>query len=864
MDSNIDMNIVETLRRRFAAPLPEHDIRRIIFWQDPEGEFAQMIDELSLDGVKLLKLTGSNNFAAKMLLSETDLDSNYLVYNPISYADIRDNWLLDIELYSEEFRADLVSMRMQQLNIPDRPQLRKAVKSYARFFENKARVAKLAAYHSDYQTAGQLHIDIVAVLSGADTNTVPAVIRAVLMGDLDMEQNDAICQIRKFGSEAAWWELVGRYTGFAPDEESSSLLPLAAHILLTALSVTMPLSALQGLEQRISEPHRELAYALIDEWFHSKSDYALYDLAREVEEQLDLAGHFDNVNIQDLLDSDCFPCIDECILRKYMTEISENIIKAPDIIAAVERRRTTKWYQRVKYYYDGLLQAARMQQFYQEHMAGFHIAQHAHLLKEYCSDFYKMDYFYRLFHADFMKSMKESYIILDDLYKNVANYAEHLYKNWYLSALSKQWSRLVGEELASNAALPNIPQQTDFYERFVKPLIANASRAFVIISDALRYEVGVDLAGQLMRETKGTVKISPMQAALPSVTKYGMAALLPHQELRLAEDLGVYCDNLPTSGTENRERVLQAVHPGNVALTYKALLSMKQQERREKISGAQVVYIYHNTIDAVGDKTITEDQVFSACEQAILEIKNLVRMIVNDINGTNILITADHGFLYSYQPLEESDKLEKAVLPDELLEVERRYAIAKHGQTADSMLKIPMMHLNSECSIFTPLDAIRIKKSGGGMNYVHGGITLQEIVVPVIEYKNIRASSKKYVDVKKAGLKLISQNRKVSNSIFSLNFYQLEPIGGKVAATAYEIYMADTSGKIISDKKVIIADKTSKNDTDRVFCVRLTLKSAEYRKMDTYYLMIVEKGTSGSSEQVEFSIDIAFINDFDF
>lgn len=858
------VNIEETLRQRFAAPLPDNYIRRIIFWQDPEGEFAQMVDELSLDGVKLLKLTGTNNFAAKMLLSETDQESNYLVYNPLSYADIRDDWLLDIELYSEEFRADLVSIRMQELNIPDRPQLRKAVKGYAKFFENKARVAKLAACHGDYATAGQLHIDIMAVLSEASANTVSGVIRAVLMGDLDMEQNHAISQIRKFGSEAAWWELVGRYTGFVQDDGASSLFPLAAHILLTALSVTMPASALRGLEQRISGPHKELAYALVDEWLHSENDDALYDLAREAEEQLELVQRFDSMDVQDLLDSDCFPCINECILRKYMTEISENVIKAPDIIATVERRRTMKWYKRVQHYYDGLLQVAQMQQFYQEHRTGFHIAQHTQIWKEYCGDFCKMDYYYRLFHAAFSRSLKESTTVLEDLYKNVAEYAERLYKNWYLAVLGKQWTNLVGGELASSAALPNIPQQTDFYKCYVRPLIVNASRAFVIISDALRYEVGVDLAGQLLRETKGTAKISSVQAVLPSVTKYGMAALLPHQELQLTENLDVSCDGLSTSGTENRERVLQTVHPGNAALTYKTLLSMKQSERREKISNAQVVYIYHNAIDAVGDKAITEDQVFSACEQAILEIKNLVRMIVNDMNGTNILITADHGFLYSYQPLEESDKLEKAVLPDELLEVERRYVIAKNGRTADYMLKIPMTHLNSESSIFTPLDAIRIKKSGGGMNYVHGGVTLQEIVVPVIEYKNIRVSSKKYVDVKRAGLQLISQSRKVSNSIFSLDFYQPEPIGGKITAATYDIYMADTSGKIISDTKTVIADKTSKNGADRVFRVRLTLKSAEYRKTDTYYLMIVEKGTSGSAEQIEFSIDIAFINDFDF
>lgn len=857
-------SIEDTLRQRFAAELPENYIRRIIFWQDPDREFEHMIDELCLDGVKILKLTGTNNFAVKMLLSETDLSSNYLVYNPLSYSDIKDDWLLDIELYSEEFRADLISLRMQTLSMPDTPQMRKAVKGYSKFFENKARMAKLSGFQSDYATVGQLHIDVMAVLSGADTNTMPGVIRAVLMHGLDTENNEAMSQIKKFGNEAAWWELAGRYTGYVPQDEETSLFSLMAHILLTTLSVTMDEKSLHGLEKWISEPHGELCYSLIHEWLHSEDDHSLYELEREVEEQLGLVNRFDSLDVEKLLGSDCFPCINECILRHYMAEISENIIKASDIIATVEQRRTLKWYRRVKDYFDGLLQVAQMQQFYQEHIEGFHIAQYDQLWKKYCGEYCKMDYYYRLFHAAFSRSLKESNTLLDDLYKGVADYVERLYKNWYLNALGKQWTSLVSEELTKNAALSEIHQQTDFYKSYVAPIIANGSRAYVIVSDALRYEVGVDLTGQLLRETKGAAKISSIQAVIPSVTKFGMAALLPHCDLKLANDLSAACDGLPIMGTEYREKVLQSTHPGNVAITYKALLSMKQAERRELIADAQTVYIYHNTIDAVGDKAITEDQVFAACEQAILELKNLIRLICNDMRGTNILITADHGFLYTYQPLEESDKLEKSVLPEDIMELERRYVIAKSFVPVEHMVKIPMTHMNSDYFTFTPLDAIRIKKSGGGMNYVHGGISLQELVVPVIEYKNIRATSKNFSDVKKAGLQLISQSRKISNSIFSLDFYQPEPVGGKVSSATYEIYMADANGKLVSDRQKIIADKTSKNGSERVFRTRLTLKSVEFNKTEIYYLVVAEQGLPASAQRIEFSIDIAFANDFDF
>ena len=101
-----------TLRERFAAPLPEFYQRRIIFWQDEDREFESMLDELSIPDVTVIKLTGTNNFAVKKLLLHDDLTGNYLIYNPFSYADPKDNWLLDIEKFSEEYRSDLISTRM--------------------------------------------------------------------------------------------------------------------------------------------------------------------------------------------------------------------------------------------------------------------------------------------------------------------------------------------------------------------------------------------------------------------------------------------------------------------------------------------------------------------------------------------------------------------------------------------------------------------------------------------------------------------------------------------------------------------------------------------------------------------------------
>ena len=109
--------IIQDLNRRFAAPLPEFYQRRIIFWYDEDKEFEDKLDEVVLENAKVIALTGNNAFSVKKLLSVDDLTTNYLVYSPCVYNRPDDNWILDVELYREEFRADLISIWMDEMGL---------------------------------------------------------------------------------------------------------------------------------------------------------------------------------------------------------------------------------------------------------------------------------------------------------------------------------------------------------------------------------------------------------------------------------------------------------------------------------------------------------------------------------------------------------------------------------------------------------------------------------------------------------------------------------------------------------------------------------------------------------------------------
>ena len=319
-----------------------------------------------------------------------------------------------------------------------------------------------------------------------------------------------------------------------------------------------------------------------------------------------------------------------------------------------------------------------------------------------------------------------------------------------------------------------------------------------------------------------------------------------------------------TRSTAERQKVLCNANPNSVAIQATDLLNMTKEDRKSLLGGKEVIYIYHNTIDAIGDKAPTEKKVCEACADAIDEIMSLVKTVIGgDIRGTDIVITADHGFLYTYSPLRENDKIDKSVFEGKVYELGRRYAIAE-SCTVDYMMPVRLQEQlhSAEAMGFAPQETIRIKVPGGGQNYVHGGISVQEMAVPVITFKNLKANNKNYVELKDAELILLSENRKISNLLFSLDFFQQQPVGEKIQPCAYTIYMTDDAGAVVSDRQTIIADRTSINAAERVFRVRFNLKAGSYNRKKIYRLVIARE--RDIPIEVEFTIDIAFADDFGF
>lgn len=859
--------VLEELEHRFLADYPEFYNRRIIIWLDPDKEFEDIIDEVDINNVKVLKMSNYNKFQVKKVLCCDDIESDYLLYCPILFEKNEDNWITDIFKYSEIFRADRISIEITEMGLQDTASIRREMKKYKKFFNAKKRrdsVAKLS-----YQIGNspeKLTLAIMASIAKCEM-TPEKIIRSVIIHGMEKENNDIYQEFIHYDLEDMFWELCLQGTGYSQSETEISDLFL--HILLTASSREIDKKTFIGLEDWIDDVHDSFCFQFIDNWIHDSKDNEQFKLlSRKIENDLHIYHRLLNVEIDNFKHAESFLAIDEAILTKVMEDISNNIIDPIELINVIRERRVKAWYQDFKYYYEGIYYLAKIQEFYNEHQSSFHEISAYQLWQLYANDFYKMDTYYRKFQTAFQNSLNHTNIRLDDLFKSIMKKIEAIYKHWFLDGLLSNWCNIAGEALQQYGHIPQIPQQTDFYEHYIKP---SKTKVFVIISDALRYEVAKELSDDLAQERQAKVEINNMEGIFPTITSFGMAALLPKNQLTIENNNGkltVLADAIPTSANY-REQILKKANEASTVIKYEDLLQMKRNERKEKVKGMEVVYIYHNRIDESGHGNGSD--IFPACQIAMNELKNIINIIVNDFSGVNIMITADHGFLYTYEPLSETDKVDKVGF-EGAIEVGRRYAIMDNKATPQFLMPIKLIDNMSSCSGFAPRENIRIKKQGGGINFVHGGISIQEMMVPVISYRHLRNSSKEYqnnkekIDVKPVQLKLLSTGRKISNMMFNLSFYQSEMISKNRKATNFTLYFIDEYGNKVSDEARIIADKNNNtDDTDRRFDVRFNLKVGKYNNKQPYYLIINEESGELVPEKIEFTIDIPFsTGEYDF
>src|SRR5699024_9841628 len=269
----------------------------------------------------------------------------------------------------------------------------------------------------------------------------------------------------------------------------------------------------------------------------------------------------------------------------------------------------------------------------------------------------------------------------------------------------------------------------------------------------------------------------------------------------------------------------------------------------------KVVYIYHNSIDAFGDNNATEMDVFTGAEEAKQDIRQLIQRLVSNVSASNIVITADHGFIYQRDQVEQSQLIHNEV--DNPILKERRFVISEDRDVTQDVLSYSLDDVlldESTTYITIPKGIQRFHTQGSGANYVHGGAMLQEVVLPVITYKNDRGKTDRNV-VRHDDVKITTLSRKITNEVTYLEFFQINSVDEKVLPLRLTAYFTDENGETISNECLLIADLQANEAFERTWKERFIFKSIIYDRTKTYYL-ILEHEDETEYERYPFSIDI--------
>ena len=846
--------IKKALQKKFLEPLSGGTVRHIVFWYDEEEGFKDYIDILELEGVKLHKLN-NNYFATKFLLEEEDKESNYLIYAPFRKPADEDNWLLDIELYSSEFSADKTSLIMNDFRL-EGFSLKPFIKKNIKFFDSKERLESLREMSSPYWTERDLQLGMMSVCCRLKTPSFSSLVRSLFMQNLSEEENKSWQEICKYPGAESFWEFAKKEYGYSVP--SPSIKGLLLTIILTAIKATSKISLLSSWDS-YGGGIKNSCQIFIDQWLNHSVDKERYEkISRLISEELNLKDHIKNWHPDEYIEAEAFEIFDRALIIYITNALLSDMDEHDRYLEYIFIRKSKHWYEVYKDVYEALECAISMCSFRRRFLGGFPEGSPGELFSNYTKDYYQFDRDYRKFYYAYDR-------VLGDILKKLQPVIENLYKNWFLSNLSSVWLKAIKDNLLERWPVPWVDNQKDFYRDTVKPVIDRQTKEkiFIIISDGLRYEAGEELKEFLDRETRGSTVITAIQSTIPSYTKLGMASLLPHEEIEIDEKGKVLVDGKDSAGMQARDFILKSRYSESIAMNLKDLTDLSKDEGRELLKQYRVIYLYHNTIDVTGDDLKSEGKTFNAVHDAIEEIFSAVKKIANSY-GTNIYITSDHGFLYCREPLEESDKLKIESIP--CITKNRRFLLVSDDVNMDGTVSISMDYIlkNKGIKAVVPNGDIRFKMQGGGANYVHGGASLQEIVIPLIKYQHVRKDKATEKDINRpVKVDHIYLARKITNNSFTLKFFQIEPVSGKLKPAKLKVALWDKE-EMVSQEKLLIADKTSDNAPDRELKVNMTLKPGKYDKEKDYYLKIIDSDTGIEiCQPIQYQINIAISMDFD-
>ena len=170
------MTNIASLRPHLERRLMDH---RVVFWHDPEGQYATDLGSLALPGVTVIRVANDEYAVKYRLLQEQPVDK-FLVYRSGPVPAGVGNWLLDLELAYGIFTADRSSLLSQDLGLTAEG-IDAVVAQHEKFFNAGKRVESLKALLAPEDDAARLRAKMSAVTLGQKEHSLLEITRTLLI-----------------------------------------------------------------------------------------------------------------------------------------------------------------------------------------------------------------------------------------------------------------------------------------------------------------------------------------------------------------------------------------------------------------------------------------------------------------------------------------------------------------------------------------------------------------------------------------------------------------------------------------------------------------------------------------------------------
>ena len=517
------------LERRFET-------HRVVFWHDPEGEYAADLDTLGLEGVQTVRVA-NDEYAIKNRLLHLEPEAKFLVYRSGAVPTGVGNWLLDLELAYGVFTADRTSLVQQELGLTANG-IGEVVQAHEKFF--RAIGACRASRHCSTPTT-------------MPTSYAPRCARCW------SDSESTVCWRSPAPCSSRTPTGPTRSTAPSPTMASKSSTGRAlVDLWLTSPSPGIDDFVLWMFRQAIAGFKSErpgglrniqLDFASLRNDRHSQE--ALTTLAKRAAGDLDYASTIEDASFRDLLGNDLFEEVDRKIISDLARAVAERAVTAREVTEVIRSRQSSIWIDGYRKLYAAIGSASDLL----TALSALNLSMQSfdEGLDRYRHDWFRIDQLYRQF--IYAARTAEFTGPLEALRAQV----EKFYANKFLYDLGNAWQQQVdGVDRWRSAMLPS----ADIVLR--RPRSADHPRWSAqggrIISDALRYEVADELGSRIRQEDRFDATLDAMLGVLPSYTQLGMAALLPHTTIGHSKDGDpVVVDGQRSDGTVNRSKILDSM-----------------------------------------------------------------------------------------------------------------------------------------------------------------------------------------------------------------------------------------------------------------------------------------------------------------